>query len=70
MISVVEVIDNPMARKKQPYLAKPRLRLLLAGLGAMGNHWLRVIAASDEVELVAAVEVNPELAREQSNSTA
>lgn len=49
-------------RKNEP---EKRLRLLLAGLGAMGNHWLRVIAASDEVELVAAVEVNPELARER-----
>lgn len=51
--------------KKQSTQAAGRFRLLLAGLGAMGNHWLRVIAASDEVELAAAVEVNPELASER-----
>lgn len=41
------------------------MRVLLAGLGVMGNHWLRIIAASNEVELVAAVEVNPALAQDR-----
>ena len=53
-----------MARKQQT-ASEPRFRLLMAGLGNMGNHWLRVLSGVDEVELVAAVEVNSELARER-----
>ncbi|MCB9154692.1 MAG: Gfo/Idh/MocA family oxidoreductase [Caldilineae bacterium] len=52
-----------MARNKEPSL--PRFRLLMAGLGNMGNHWLRVLSAVDDVELVAAVEIDSELARER-----
>jgi predicted dehydrogenase len=41
------------------------MRVALAGLGIMGNHWLRIIAASPEVELVAVVEPVESLAAER-----